>query len=563
MRKTFTPFQRSALALACGLICTLPVRALELESSDPDTKIRLDFTPKYSLAYRLKNPSAVLTSPAARGDGGVTNENDGDLNFDKGVVSNRVDLLTEFDYSHRNWGLRLSHAAWYDSKYLSRNDNDGTLGVSNQPGQPANDFISATRERHGRGEQLLDAFVYAKGSLGDLPGSIRIGKHALQYGESLFFGQNGIANAQGPVDVAKIVSVPNWQFKEVLLPVEQISGSLQVAEGVTLGGYYQLKWRPSKIPGVGSYFSNQDYIGGGQVFFGPPLPPVLVTDNSKDQRPGDGGQYGGQLRWAPTGSDYEFGFYAARYHDKTPAVPVFDLINGNVHQVYAEGIKTFGASVTSSIGQLNWALEGSVRIDAPLTNDPAVLGGAPFMPPADCSGSASNPCFAIGKTAHLNLSGIYVLNKSGLWDGGALLAELAWNRLLSVTKNPSAVGFGGLDPNTTHDAMAFRMIFEPQYFQVRPGLDLSFPVGLGYNFGGRSAAIFNFAGGASKAGDISIGVKTQYRTTWNFGLNYTAFFGKENTFTVADPSTTPTRKLSFGQTLKDRNYLSLNASHTF
>lgn len=562
MKRTFTHHRRHALALACGLACALPAFAMELASDDPDTKIRLDFTPKYSLAYRLKDPSALLTSPAAIGDGGVTNENDGDLNFGKGVVSNRLDLLSEFDYSRGNWGLRLSHAAWYDSKYLGRNDNPGTMGVSNQPGQPANAFIPATRSQHGRGGEVLDAFVYAKGSVGDMPGSIRVGKHALQYGESLFFGQNGIANAQGPVDVAKIVSVPNWQFKEVLLPVEQVSGSLEVAEGVTLGGYYQLKWRPSKIPGVGSYFSNQDYIGGGQVFFGPPLPPVLVTDNSKDQLPPDSGQFGGQLRWSPAGSDYEFGFYAARYHEKTPAVPVFDLINGNAHKVYATGIKTVGASVTSSIGQLNWALEGSVRTDAPLANDPAVLGGAPFMPPVNCDGSASNPCYATGKTAHLNLSGIYVLNKSGLWDGGALVAELAWNRLMSVDKNPGTVGFGGLDPNTTRSAMAFRMIFEPQYFQVLPGLDLSFPIGLGYNFGGRSSAIFNFAGGASNAGDVSVGIKAKYQNAWNVGLNYTAFFGKENTFTVADPRT-PTRMLSYGQTQKDRNYLSFNVSRTF
>jgi hypothetical protein len=558
MDKTFNPFKLSALALASSLLCALPAHAFEIETPDPDTKIRLDFTPKYSAAYRLQDPSALLTSPAARGDGGVTNENDGDLNFKKGLISNRVDLLTEFDFSHRNWGFRISHAAWYDSEYLGSNANDGTLGVSNFAGQAANQFLPATVDQHGRGNEFLDAFVYGKGKLGEMPASIRVGKHALLYGESLFFGQNGIANAQGPVDIAKIVSVPNWQFKEVLLPVEQISGTLQVTDGLTLGGYYQLKWRPSKIPGVGSYFSNQDYIGGGRVYLGGP---ILTTDDSRDQTPGDSGQFGAQLRWSPAGSEFEYGLYAARYHDKTPAVPVFDLINGNVHKVYAEGIKTFGASVTSSTGQLNWALEGSVRDNAPLANDPAVLGGAPFMPAVNCSGSASNPCYAIGRTAHLNLSGIYVLNKSGLWDGGALVAELAWNRTLSVSKNPGTVGFGGLDPNTTRDAAAFRMIFEPQYFQVLPGLDLSIPIGLGYNFGGRSSAIFNFAGGASKAGDLSVGIKGKYRE-WNVGLNYTAFFGEENTFTITDPST-PTRMLSFGQTNADRNYLSFNVSRTF
>ncbi|OOG48232.1 DUF1302 domain-containing protein [Polaromonas sp. A23] len=553
--------RRTLVAVAVAL--ALPaIHAFELDSSDPETKIRFDFTPKYSAAYRLQNPSAVLTSPAARGDGGVTNENDGDLNFKKGLISNRVDLLTEFDYNRNNWGLRVSHAAWYDSVYLRTNANTGTAGVSNFPGQAVNQFVPATRDQHGRGDEVLDAFVWGKGSIGSMPASVRVGKHALQYGESLFFGQNGIANAQGPVDIAKIVSVPNWQFKEVLLPVEQISGTLQVAEGLTLGGYYQLKWRPSKIPGVGSYFSNQDYIGGGRVYFGPPLPPVLLTDNSKDQTPGNNGQFGAQLRWAPAGSNFEYGLYAARYNDKTPAVPVFDLIRGNVHNVYAKGIKTFGASVTSSIGQLNWALEGSVRTDAPLASDPAVLGGAPFMPPSNCDGSPANPCYATGKTAHVNLSGIYVLNKSSLWDGGALVAELAWNRLLSVTKNPSSVGFGGLDPNTTRNAAAFRMIFEPQYFQVLPGLDLSFPLGLGYNFAGRSAAVVNFAGGASKSGDVSIGIKGKYQNVWNLGLNYTSFFGKENTLTVTD-ARTPTRMLSYGQTLKDRNFISFTASRTF
>ena len=554
-----TAFRPRTLALACGLCCMLPAQSMEL-GSDPDTKIRLDFTPKFSTAYRVKDASPGLMSPAV--DGGVANENDGDTNFrKKGVVSKRVDLLTEFDVTHGNYGLRISHAAWYDSKYMGHNSNDGSTAVNNFFGQASNEFLPLTRSQHGRGDEFLDAFVFAKGSLGQMPASIRVGKHALLYGESLFFGQNGIANAQGPVDIARIASVPNWQFKEVLLPVEQISGSLQLTDELTLGGYYQLKWRPSKLPGVGSYFSNQDYINGGRVYLGPTT--VLPTDNSFDKKPGNSGQFGAQLRWSPAGSAFEYGFYAARYNEKTPAVPVFDLINGNSAKVYAEGIKTVGASVTSSLGALNWALEGSLRSNAPLAGDPAVLLPAVLGlggPAADCGGSSSNPCFAVGRTAHVNLSGIYVLTKSSLWDGGAVVGEVAWNRTLSVTKNPSTRGNGGLDPNTTRDAAALRMIFEPQYFQVLPGVDLSVPIGLGYNFAGRSSAIMNFAGGASKAGDYTFGVKAKYRD-WNFGLSYTAFFGSEKTFTVVDPS--GSRMLSYGQSLKDRNYLAMNISRTF
>lgn len=543
-------WQREAAALIGTLCCTLSAQAIELTQDDPDVKASLNFTPRYSTAYRLRNPSATLTSPSARSDNGVVNENAGDLDFSKGIISSRFDLLTEFDYSHGNWGLRVSDAAWNDSKYLGNNTSHAAAGIS-----PANSSDL------GKNNQVLDAFAFVKGDVAGMPASIRLGKHSVQYGETLFFGQNGIAAAQGPVDIGKILSVPNWQFKEVLLPVAQVSGTLGLAENLSLGAYYQFQWRPSLLPGVGSYFSNQNYIGGGPVYFGSPLPPVLNTDNSKDQTPGDRGQFGAQLRWTPTGSAYEYGLYAARYNDKTPAVPVFDLIAGNVHDVYAKGIETLGASVTSSVGQLNWALEASWRHNAPLASDPAVLGGASFMPPTNCSGSASNPCYAVGNTAHLNLSGIYVLSKTGWWDGGVLLGELAWNRTLSVTDNPSARGFGGLDPNTTRDAAALRMIFEPQYYQVLPGLDLSVPMGLGWNFAGRSSAVINFAGGGSQVGDFNIGLKAKFQDGWNLSANLMTYLGPASTLTQIDPL--GTRMLSFGQTLKDRNYISLSASRTF
>ncbi len=571
--------RRSMLAVAAAL--ALPAaHAFDLDTpNDSDFKARLDLTPKYSSAYRLKNPSAALTRMDVAVDPGVVNEDDGDHNFKKGLISSRLDLLAELDVSSKSWGARLSGNAWHDSVYLRGNAYSGStplysggapLGVGSPTSngfadQQANAFLPATRRQHGEGGELLDAFVYAKGELGDMKGTLRLGKHTLQWGESLFFGQNGIANAQGPVDVAKIVSVPGWQFKEVLLPVEQISGSLQVAEGLSLGAYYQLRWRPSKIPGVGSYFSNQDYVGTGSVDFG--AAGKLYQDDAKNLTPKDSGQGGVQMRWSPAGSEYEFGFYAAQYHDKTPAVPVFDFVNGNVHLAYASNIRTVGASVTSSVGQLNWAVEGSVRSNAPLTSDPAVLGG--LSPVQSCGGSDA-PCYAVGRTGHLQVSGIYVLQPSALWQGGAVVAELAYNRTLKVTRDVfaaadgSSQGVGGLDPNTTKGAFAYRMLFEPQYFQVLPGLDVSVPIGLGVNFGGRSSAIFNFAGGAADAGDYSIGLKAKYQNAWNVGLSYTDYFGKAATFTeTLVPGQGSPRQLTFGQSLKDRAYVAFNVSRTF
>jgi hypothetical protein len=568
--------RRHLLAVAAAL--ALPsAHAIDIATPDPDLKVRLDLTPKYSVGYRLKNPSSALVGFDPATDPGTINEDDGDNNFRRGLISNRMDLLAELDVTGRSFGGRISATSWYDSVYLKANDNagaqvvgapPGTIAPTSNvfPGQAANEFLPATRDQHGRDSELLDAFVYLKGDIGDKKGTVRLGKHTLQWGESLFLGQNGIANAQGPVDVAKILSVPGWQFKEVLLPVEQVSGSLQVAEGVSLGAYYQFKWRPSKIPGVGSYFSNQDYVGTGVVHFG--AAGDLVYDESRDQRPKDSGQGGVQLRWSPTGSDYEFGFYAAQYHDKTPSAPVFDFVNGNVHLAYAENIRTVGASVTSSAGQLNWAVEGSVRQNAPLASDPAVLGLGPIL---TCGTSKDDPCFAVGDSAHLQVSGIYVLQPGSLWQGGALLGELAYNHRLRVTKDIFAIGpggtnagLGGLDPNTTKGAFALRLLFEPQYFQVMPGVDLSVPIGLGYNFGGRSSTVFNFAGGASDAGDYSIGVKGTWQNTWRMALTYSDFFGKAKTFTeTLVPGAGSPRQLTFGQTLADRAFLAFSLSRTF
>lgn len=44
--------------------------------------------------------------------------------------------------------------------------------------------------------------------------SFRAGRHSLLWGESLFFGSNGIGNGMTSIDVIKALSVPSTQFKE-------------------------------------------------------------------------------------------------------------------------------------------------------------------------------------------------------------------------------------------------------------------------------------------------------------------------------------------------------------
>lgn len=552
----------AAAVLQLGL--AVPAFAAELDTAIPDLKLRWDNTVKYTAGFRVKSPSSGLTVDA--------NLDDGDRNFGKGLISNRLDLLSEVDVTYQGFGLRASGAAWYDTVYNRRNDNDSPSTV-NATSKPNNEFTEATRRLHGRKAEVLDLFAFGKKDVGGVPVTLRLGRHTVIYGESLFFGANGIANAQGPVDLVKLLTVPSSQFKEILRPVEQISTVLQLKPNLTFGAYYQLKWHETITPAAGSYLSAADFVGAGfeRYLAGAPLAPgggAAAFWREPDVKAKNLGQGGVQMRWAPEGSDWEFGVYAARYHDKTPyfyltpyafpgtpSPPLagFDPVAGRIGaiaQVYHEGIKTFGASATTSVGQLNLAFEASIRRNASLVSDPqVVLPGVV----ADNNGS---PLYAVGSTAHLQASAVYVLTPTPLWQAGAFLGEVAWNRRLSVDKNP-----GAIDPNATRDAAALRFILEPQYFQVVDGLDIGIPIGVGYNFYGRSSAIFNFNGGSSKGGDFSIGLNATYRSVWQIGLNYTGYYGKQDGFIT--PANSPTPVLSYKQAYKDRDFVSLSVKRAF
>ncbi|ROM98005.1 DUF1302 domain-containing protein [Pseudomonas brassicacearum] len=529
-------FKRGALAVA--VYTALPVinaSAMQVDLGDSDWRLRWDNTIKYSQAWRLQGADDHLINAPTAGGLYPSIQSQGDKNFSRGLVSNRLDLFSEMDLRRENYGLRLSGAAWYDDIY--NKDTDDSANPH---------FLSDTRELHGRDAELLDAFVFLRGNVGDASqGTVRLGRHSLIYGESLFYGGNGIANAQGPTDVVKLLSVPGTQFKEILRPVNQVSGQLQINPQMSVGAYYQFEWERSNLPGAGSYLSDSDGIGEGSgsltTAFG------SETRHGKDIEAKNSGQGGLQLRYKPEDTELELGFYAAQYHDKAPSALYLDVPSlAAYHQVFAEDIKTVGASFSTAYGPFNFAGETSVRWDAPLVSSLQVVT------PGTAADNNDNALYAKGKTAHINLSTIYLLPPSQLWDGGSVLAELAWNRTLSVTDNRAA-----LDPNTTRDATALRVLMEPAYFQLFDGVDITVPMGVGLGLDGRSSAVSKAGFGNSHAGDWSVGVKATYQQRWDFGINYVNFFGKKEAGLSEDGNFT------YSQSLADRDFVSMYVKTTF
>ncbi|HSX89343.1 MAG TPA: DUF1302 domain-containing protein [Pseudomonas sp.] len=529
-------FTRAALATAiCAALPLSSASAMQFDLGDSQWRARWDNTIKYSLAYRLHGQDSAITDSPTAGGLYPNIQSQGDNNFDRGLVSNRLDVFSEFDLSTANYGLRVSGAAWYDDVYNKNTDS----GLQE-------DFLDDTRELHGRDAEILDAFVFVRGAVGESSqGTLRLGRHSLIYGESLFYGGNGIANAQGPSDIVKLLSVPGTQFKEILRPVNQISGQLQINPQLSVGAYYQFEWERSNLPGAGSYLSDVDAVGEGSgslfTVFG------SETRHGKDIEAKDSGQGGLQVRYKPEDTELELGFYAAQYHDKAPSGLYLDVPSlATYRQVFAEDIKTVGASFSTASGPFNFAGEASLRWNAPLVSNLQVV--APGM----AADNSDDALYAKGKTAHINLSTIYLLPPNQLWDGGSVIAELAWNRTLSVTDNRAA-----LDSNTTRDATALRVLAEPAYFQVADGLDLSVPMGFGVVLDGRSSAVSKAGFGNSHAGDWSIGLKATYLQRWDFGINYVNFFGKKGAGLREDGD------FSYEQSLADRDFVSVYVKTTF
>ena len=242
--------------------------AFDIDTGNPDVKLNWDNRVGYSTAYRLngQSPGLINTPP------GTINQDDGDRSFNKGFISHRLDLFTQLVGTYKDVGFRLSGAAWYDPVYNRHNDNT-SAATFNQLSVPYNEFTDTTRKLHGRKAELLDAFVFGKGELGDATASFRLGRHALLWGESLFFGSNAIAGTQASSDIIKLLSSPNSRFQEITRPDNQVSGLLQLQSNLALGAYYKFGWEPNRFPAVGSYFGVGDILTGGERLI-TALPPV-------------------------------------------------------------------------------------------------------------------------------------------------------------------------------------------------------------------------------------------------------------------------------------------------
>jgi hypothetical protein len=521
---------RRHAAIGPLLVFASAAHAVNIDVDNPDFKIRWDNTVRYNLGVRAQQQDpAIINTPPFDGS---------DLKFNRGdVVANRVDLLSEFDVTYKDaYGFRVSADAWYDQAYHDLSVK-GTPGV--YPGNVYTNYV--TRYSRGPSAELLDAFVFGKVNLGEVPVNLKVGRHNVYWGESLFSIANGIAYAQGGLDAIKGTANPGSQAKELFLPLNQVSALAQVTDELSVGAQYYLEWQPWRLPSGGTYFGTATFFNNeGGTFLAPGVP--FNGDNVN--RPKNTGDWGAMARWSPAWLSGTVGVYYRQFTDKLPWLAIAPDFSES-HLEYARNTKLIGVSIAKNFAGISFGGEVSYRKNAALNSVNVTSQGA------------------TGDTWHALVNMVKYFGGNPLWDAAPLTAELSYTGLGRVTGNadkfagvnsPACVGGEG-NGCVTRNALAINLQLEPVWYQVWPGVDLKLPLNFGIGLMGNGATL----GSSQKGnGSWSVGVTAEVHNQWSATLSYVGYMNQMTTV-----GNTVVANNAHGALYRDRGWVSLSLKSTF
>jgi Protein of unknown function (DUF1302) len=533
-----TRLHRIATVSAAVTVVAMPslTCAFPIDAGNPDVEIRWDNSLRYNLGVRAEKPDPNILNNA---NGSY---DDSDSKFKRGdIATNRLDVLSEFDVVYRKAsGLRVSAALWYDQAYHNHEVKFNPVnGGSAYVGNTYTRFTKRWNE--GASGEFLDAFVFGKADLGGVPVNVKVGQHTIYWGESLFSFVHGVSYSQGPIDIRKALANPGVGAKEIFKPLPQISLTAQLSDELSVSGQYYLGWKPSAFPDGGTYFGVTDAIsqGGGTYLITPagaagfsallgttvkPVPFVPIYKEPKKT-----GDWGLSARWTPTWLGGTAGLYYREYTDKLPQivssgfqVGPYAASGGTVAlpdsfglSFLAKRVTLIGASLSQSIAGVSVSAEIAHRANTGLLmSDLTTLGSEPT-----------------GDTWHGLLNAIAYIGKTPLFDAGALTAEFTYSKLDKLKTNPNNFrrDAGCLNADklgcATKQALGFAVKFEPTWYQVFPGADLSMPLFYTTGIKGTSPVLF---GGYKGNGSYSVGLTLDVQSKYNFALAYNDAFAKHS-----------------------------------
>jgi len=420
-----------------GVLLVL-LSAAALADNPENPELRLTFSQEFSAGgmVRLGERDPGLVGGGNGGLGTSINFDDGNLNYDRGLVSLGVQGRTSLSATTEHSEAAFEAVYFYD---LLNASGDTEF----------HDLTDEARDRVGRGIYLNDAYLGAKERMDDPRFTFRIGMQRLRWSESTAFGYS-IAPVN-PVSASRRYQ-PGNTVRDLAVAIPLISIRIAPEAGWAISGFYQLDFEPSEPEAAGSFLSSNDYYSPGarylQLGQGSPLVPdsdaSVITPatpfgsrvpRGPDRMPGDLGQLGirletpelGQAAWAVAG-------YAMRIHAREPIVSVHTgtldgllgitapdyTSSGHYFLEYPEGVNVLGLSVRGKpLSFTRTHFDYSRRFRQPLQIDDEILIGAGLAPAAvtaACADPSSALCVA---TLGLLNQNPLIAQRGGITPGNA------------------------------------------------------------------------------------------------------------------------------------------------
>ncbi|WP_371369600.1 DUF1302 domain-containing protein [Pseudomonas sp. QL9] len=556
-------FQPQVLAAAVALGCATQAQAVNFNIGEIEGQF--DSTLSVGASWGLRDADLDYVGTRNGGHASSQTSDDGRLNFKKGETFSKIFKgIHDLELKYGDTGVFVRGKYWYD--FELKDEHRELYDISDD---------GRSMGARSSGAELLDAFIYHKYSIGDLPGNVRLGKQVVSWGESTFI-QNSI-NSINPVDVAAFRR-PGAEIKEGLIPVSMLYLSQGLTDSLTAEGFYQLKWEKTVVDNCGTFFSTTDVVANGcnkLAYAGSDFDPnpahgYRYLSRSGDDTPRDGGQWGLALRWyAAELNDTEFGAYVMNYHSRNP---VFSTIAGKGLATanaatgaataqyfieYPEDIRLYGLSFQTNLGSTSVAGELSYRPNMPLQLNSTDLTVAALYPttlfgnPIYSSGSATPTAgevihgydrkpvtqaqvtvtqffdqvlaaerlTVVGEVGYNHISGV---NDGGLRFGRDSIygiGELPNNALCKSTLNAANPDECNNDGFYTTSSWGYRVRGILDYPNVIAGINFKPNVAWSHDVNGYGP---NFSEGAKA---VSVGVDADYQNTYTASISYTDFFG--------------------------------------
>jgi len=428
-------WRRAKLPLAVSLASTLASPAFAVSFNIGEIEGSFDSSLSVGASWSTESPNKNLIGANNGGRGLSQTSDDGHLNFKRGETFSKIFKgIHDLELKYGDTGVFVRGKYWYDFELKDE-------------GREFKDISDSNRKEGAKssGAQILDAFVYHNYSIADQPGSVRLGKQVVSWGESTFIG--GGINAINPIDVSAFRR-PGAEIKEGLIPVNMFYVSQSLTDNLSAEAFYQLEWDQTVADNCGTFFSQPDVIADGcdanlavlaknssiaspavrnalsqlGVTHGSPDEGVIVRrGGDRDAR--DGGQFGVALRYMFEPLNTEFGGYFMNYHSRAPIfsgkggpassysaanlvgrlmanglsqaqavalaptlLPMVVAGNSSYYVEYPEDIRLYGLSFSTTLPTgTAWSGEISYRPNAPVqlnTTDILYSGLTPLDPTA-------------------------------------------------------------------------------------------------------------------------------------------------------------------------------------